>query len=411
MVTRKSAEHLVWWGEWAAYLAALVAGLFTIRALYEMLFEAGMGNIGTAFAVAGGLAITAGYGGFVRMACRGVAPLPPEQRRKAMPAITAGAILIILTSAYPNIIVSGGGVAAGIEDRIYVATVSSIGDQVKEAAAAALQIEGAIDNGIREVEAFVRGDVEGLTSMPGTGPLVGVATARIESLKQAKADLAGSKERILNETARFDIATDTMRGSLLVDGKSPAERRDQMQRAGNEARSASIAIGGAVPLIAFEALADSLMGPQVEPRWSANPEIRRKQIEGFGEYRAALKRIGKTIKSPIGDFRKAVKRPIPVYDPAPHPVLVLKHWYALTNIYALFLLLDGFPLILFAVACAMYDAVRRGEGQGDGPGSSANGPWPGPGGPGGSPLGPHPHPRATAARAAQSKASKNEESV
>jgi hypothetical protein len=182
-----------------------------------------------------------------------------------------------------------------------------------------------------------------------------------------------------------------------------------MQRAGNEARSAVIAIGGAVPLVALEALADSLMGPQVEPRWSANPDIRRKQIEGFGEYRAALKRIGKSIKGPIGDFRKAVKRTVPVYDPPPHSVLVLKHWYALTNIYALFLLLDGFPLILFAVACAMYDAVRRGEG--DGPGSSANGPWPGMGEPGGSPLGPHPHPRATAARAAQSKATKGEEGV
>jgi hypothetical protein len=405
MITRKSAEQLVRWGEWAAYFAALVAGLFTTCALHEMLFEAGMGNIGTAFAVAGGFAITAGYGSFVRTACRGVAPLPPEQRRKAMPAITAGAIAIILASAYPNIIVSGGGVAAGIEDRSYVAAVSGIGDQHKEAAHAALQIEGAVDNGMREVEAFVRGDVEGLTSMPGAGPLVGVATARIESLKQAKADIASSKERILNEISRFDMATDTMRGSLLVDGKSPAERRDQMQRAGNEARSASIAIGGAVPLVAFEALADSLMGPQVEPRWSANPDIRRKQIEGFGEYRAALKRIGKSIKDRIMDFRRAVKRTIPVYDPPPHSMLVLKHWYALTNVYALFLLLDGFPLILFAVACAMYDAVRRGETGGE---SGSNSPG---GGEGGTPLGPHPHPRATAARAAQTKPSKVEERV
>jgi hypothetical protein len=106
-----------------------------------------------------------------------------------------------------------------------------------------------------------------------------------------------------------------------------------------------------------------------------------------------------------------VKRTVPVYDPPPHSVLVLKHWYALTNIYALFLLLDGFPLILFAVACAMYDAVRRGETGGDGApmgGSGSNSPG---GGEGGTPLGPHPHPRATAARAAQSRASKLEEGV
>jgi hypothetical protein len=411
MITRKSTEHLVRWGEFTGYAAGTVGGGFTGTALYEFLHEAGMGNTGTALAVAGAVAFSFGYAGFTRMLCRGVAPLPAEQRRKAAPAIVAGAVAIGLGSAYPNVMVSGGGVAAGIEDRTYVATVSGIGDRLKEAAHAALQLEGASDNGIRDVEAFTQSSLEGLTTAPGAGPLVALAAARKESLKQAKADLAPSKERIADEIARFDMATDAMRASLLVDGKTPAERRVQMQRAGDEARSAAIGIGGAVPLIAFEALADSLMGPQVEPRWSSNPEIRRSQVEGFAQYRELLKRIGKSIKQRTGDFRKAAKQTVPVYDPAPHSVLIIKHAYALTNIYALFLLLDGFPLILFAVACAMYDAVRLSETGGDGPPA---------GGPGASypwsreertPLGPHPHPRATAARAAQSKGSKVEEGV
>lgn len=412
MLNKKSTDQLVQWGEMAGGFAAVVAGGFTIYALVVILDEAGMGSTGVALAVGGGIALTVGYIAFIRIACRGVAPLPPEQRRKAMPAVILGGAAIILASAYANIMASAGGVAGGIADRAYVAGVAGIVDQVKEAAHAALLLGGAYDNGIRDLEAFVRGDVEGLTSTPGAGPLVGLATSRKESLIQAKAELAPSKERILDEISRFDIAIDKMRTSLLVDGTSPAERRVQMQRASDEARSAAIAIGGAVPLIAFESLADSLMGPQVEPRWSSNAEIRRKQIEGFAEYRALLKRIGKSIKERIGDFRKAVKRTVPVYDPPPHSVLVLRHAYALTNIYALFLLLDGFPLILFAVACAMYDALRRGEEGSDpatAPGSSVR---PSPTGQDGSPLGPHPHPRATAARAASlTKSRKIEEGV
>jgi hypothetical protein len=412
MTTRKSTDELVKWGERAGYVAATIAGGFTGCALHEMLHEAGLGNTGTVLAVAGAGAITLSYSAFTRIICRGVAPLPVEQRRKATPAILAGAVAIGLGSAYPNVMVSGGGVAAGIEDRTYVAAVSSTGDKLKEAAHATLQLEGAYDNGIRDLDAFTQSSLEGLTSAPGAGPLVALAAARKESLKQAKADLAPSKERIVDEIAKFDIATDAMRASLLVNGKSPAERRVQMQRAGDDARSAGIGIGGAVPIIAFEALAESLMGPQVEPRWSANPDIRRSQVEGFAQYRELLKRIGKSIKQRTGDFQKAVKQTVPVYDPAPHSVLIIKHAYALTNIYAVFLLLDGFPLILFAVACAMYDALRQGD--------EGNDPWaaPGPGmrhsstGQDGSSLGPHPHPRATAARAAsQGKSSKVEEGV
>jgi hypothetical protein len=410
MFTEKSVNRLVAHCYVAALGCAVVAGAFTWHAIDAPLGEAGLGLMGSLLAFLGALGMTLAYGAFLHLGIKGVAPVPAERRGGARAAIVAGTALLMLGSAYPNVIVTGGATAVGIEDRAYIATAAEVGDSLKAGVQAVLSIESVIDNGIAQLEVFERGETEGLTSgTPLAGQLASFARGRIAYLRQAKADLAPFKARVGEEMSRFDWATDKMRAALIAEGKTPAEKRVLMQRAGDECRSAAIAIGGAAPLIALESVADALMGPQIEPKWSPTADIRANQVEGFRKIKEELRRIGREIKQRTGDLTHAVKRTVPVYDPAPQSILVVKHWRALTNIYALFLALDGLPLVLFLVACAMYDGVRRSDGSGDGQNPSLSGSWPGAGGPGGATLGPHPHPRATAARAASLKAQKIEE--
>ncbi|PPC88075.1 MAG: hypothetical protein CTY39_01220, partial [Hyphomicrobium sp.] len=155
--------------------------------------------------------------------------------------------------------------------------------------------------------------------------------------------------------------------------------------------SAAIAIRSLTPVAALQSLADDLMGPQTEPKWSKKPETRSNQEDGFRKYKDELKRLGKSIARHTDELQESLKVKVPIYDPPPTSVLVVKHWSALTNTYALAVALDGLPLVLYFIACVLHDAARRVTRE------TLAKDMPSPSQTTDVELGPHPH--ATAARA------------
>jgi len=380
-------ERLLSTTSYCAYAAAMTAGGFTYFALDEALGAAGLGFGGTVLAIAGAASLTAAYAGFMHLLLRGIAPLEPAARAKARPAVIAGMVTIALGSAYPNIIVSGGGVATGIEDRSYIASIATAGDALKSAVQGAEQLELIIGAGAADLDAASRLETTGtLSGSPAQGTLASAIQERAASLRAVQADLAAQRQTVDDQIARIDQASDRMRAALIEPDTGIEKRRVVMQRYGDEARSAALAIRSLVPVAPLQALADSLTGPQLEPKWSGNSEIRKNQEGGFRKVKDELKRIGKTLGQHAAELGQATKVRIPVYDPAPTSVLVVKHWAALTNIYALALALDGLPLVLYIVACALYDAARRRSVEVDAPdGETAE-------------LGAAPHPTPSKAR-------------
>lgn len=346
---------------YAGLFSAAVAGCFTFEAIDHGLQASGLGNFGTALAIGAGLAMTGCYAGFLHLLSKGIAPLRPEDRLNARPLIAGGTALILLGSAYPNVIVAGGGIAAGIEDRSYIAAVAAAGDSLKSAAQSAEQIETIITSGAGKISGLA--DLEssgGLSGSPTPGALTDVMSAKARALLDIKIALSDPKSRIADEISRIDQATDKMRAALVAKDMTPEGRRTLMQRHGDEARSAAIAIRAVTPVAALSTLADDLAGPQIEPKWSRNAEIRLNQEDGFRKFREELKRIGKAIARQTTDLADALKVNVPVYDPPPTSVLVVKHWTALTNAYALALALDGLPLLLYFACCVLHDGARRG---------------------------------------------------
>lgn len=345
---------------YTGYFSAIVAGGFTFEFLDGGLQASGLGGFGTALAVGAAAAMTLCYGGFIHLLQKGVAPLLPEERVKARPVLIGGTALIMLGSAYPNIIVAGGGLAASIEDRSYIAAVAAAGDSLKAAAQSGEQIETVVAAGAAKIAglAVLEGN-GGLSGSPSSGALADLIAAKSRALTDMQSELSGPRERVSDEIGRIDQSTDKMRSSLIAKDLTPDERRAVMQRHGDEARSAAIAVRSFTPVAALQSLADDLMGPQIEPKWSQKADTRRNQEEGFRKYKDELKRLGKSIARHTDDLQESLKVKVPVYDPPPTSVLVVRHWSALTNTYALALALDGLPLVLYFIACVLYDAARR----------------------------------------------------
>lgn len=345
---------------YTGYFSAVVAGGFTFEFLNEALQASGLGGLGTALAVGAAAAMTLCYGGFVHVLQKGVAPLPPEERVKARPVLIGGTLLIMLGSAYPNVIVAGGGLAANIEDRSYIASVAAVGDSLKAAAQSGEQIETVVAAGAAKIAGLSTLEATGgLSGSPSSGALADVIAAKARALTDLQTELSGPRERVNDEISRIDQSTDKMRSSLIAKDLKPDERRALMQRHGDEARSAAIAIRSLTPVAALQSLADDLMGPQTEPKWSKKPETRSNQEDGFRKYKEELKRLGKSIARHTDELQESLKVKVPIYDPPPTSVLVVKHWSALTNTYALAVALDGLPLVLYFIACVLHDAARR----------------------------------------------------
>lgn len=345
---------------YAGLLSATVAGGFTYHAVKSGLEASGLGSWSVMLAFGAAAGMTACYAGFLHLALKGLAPLPKEQRQSSHVAVIAGTTLLLIGSAYPNVIVGAGGIAAGIEDRSYIASIASAGDRLKAAARSAEQIETVLASARGKIDVLAGLEsTGGLSGTPASGALADLMSARSRAVATALESLAEPRERVADEIARIDQATDKMRQSLIQSDLTPEQRRMVMQRHGDDARSAAISVAALTPVAALQSFADDLMGPQIEPKWSGKADIRVNQQQGFSKFKDELKRLGKAVSQQTGDLREALKVTVPVYDPQPASVLVIKHWHALTNFYALALALDGLPLILYLVACALYDAGRR----------------------------------------------------
>ncbi len=356
----QSVEKLMGITSAAALVPAGVAGFYTHHAIKDALTEAGFTGMASPMAMAAAVGITVCYAAFVHMLLKGVAPLPLDERRRATPTIIAGTVTLLLCSAYPNIIVTGGGFAAGIEDRSYVAHIAEVGDQLKKVAQTAEQVDAIISSGASQLDAAARFEnAGGLSGAPSQGVLAEAIRSHAQALRATQKDIGGTRERTADEIARIDMATDKMRTALADRSMALTERRTRMQRHGDEARSAAIAVAALTPVAPLQALADRLMGPQLEPRWSQNPEIRKSQEEGFRKLKDELKRLGKSLARHTSDLAQGLKVNVPVYNPQPSSVLVLAHAGALTGIFAFAAALDLLPLTIFGLACVMYDAARR----------------------------------------------------
>lgn len=356
----QSVEKLMSVTSASALVPAGVAGFYTHHALKDALTEAGFTSMASPMAMAGAVGITVCYGAFVHLLLKGLAPLLADERRRATPTIAAGTAILLLGSALPNIIVTGGGIASGIEDRSYIANIAATGDQLKKAAQAAEQLDIVITGEAGKLDATARFEsTGGLSGAAAQGVLADAIRKDAERLRAVQAEIAGTRERIADEISRIDAATDKMRSALADRTMTLADRRTRMQRHGDEARSAVIAVAALTPVAPLQALADQLMGPQIEPRWSARPEIRKSQEEGFRKLKSELKRLGKLLAHQASDLALSVKVPVPIYDPETPSVLVVKHAAALTSIFAFAIALDTLPLVLFGVACVLYDAARR----------------------------------------------------
>lgn len=383
----------------ASYVPAVVAGGYTFHYLNSTFSDSGLGAMGTALAASGAAGLTSTYGAAVHALFKGLAPLPREDRAGASLPVFALVCAVSLGSAFPNAIVSGGPLAMKIEDQNYIARLTQAGDDLKRAARSAEQIGTIIETGAVQVENLAILEAKGnFGGAPNSGSLAALMASKAATLKAAAQQLSGPRERVADEISRIDQSTDRMRSALLDRETSPEKRRTQMQRHADDGRSAALAIASISPVASLQSLADDLMGPQTEPVWSSVAETRKKQEDGFRKYKDELRRLGKSLLRPTNDLAQGLKTQVPVYDPPPTSLLVIKHAHALAHIWAFALALDGLPLILYSLACAMTDAQRRKISKDlaieSSPLSSVT-------------LGEHPYPASTRARAAITQSQKN----
>jgi len=378
-------------------LPALAATIISGTSYVEYFSHLGSSTKATALAIVVALAVGGGYMACVHALLKGAAKLPPHERARITPVITAVWIIISLASAFPILINAGKGIATNASAAAYITEVMAKSDQLKAGALAFDQVGPVLDNGVAALDGLSAMEAEGIYSGTASeGALARWVAGFAERLRDARTTIAPASERTQELVSRIDRATDQMRRSLIDPELNLKQRRAALQRAGDDVRTAMLTLKQAAPVAALKNLAASLRAEQALPKLSSNNKIRRGQEKGVRRITTELRRIGRDLERRVEDMAAALKVRIPAYQLPPDSVLVLSNLQAVPHVAAMAFGLDALPFALYLIVARLYDAERAARvGQAARGSQWRTGPsMPNPN----APLGAHPYPNATRSR-------------
>lgn len=381
----------------AMYLPAVAAAVISGVAYVEYFKHLGSPGLARFLALVVATAVGGGYMAIVHLLVNGAAKLPEKERAKLTPVIVACWILISLASAFPILINAGKGIAMKASAHSNLSIVMTELDRLTSATLAFDQIGPVLDNGIATLTSFQKMEIEGIYSgTKSEGKVARWITGFIERLREARIGIAQTSERINDLISRINRAIDKMRRAMTDSELNLDQKRAAVQRAGDEARGAMIALKQAAPTASLKNLASSLRSDQTPPRFSRNAKIRRGQQEGVRRIKAELRRIGRDLEQRVDDMAENLKGRISAYQPPPDSILVLVNLHAVPHVAAMAFGLDSMPFALYLIIARLYDAERKSRARNA---ANSSGWREGPSLPSpNNPLGSHPHPNATRSR-------------
>jgi hypothetical protein len=345
-------------------IVAVVVFVLGYAAYLQFLEPYGLGPWTKFLAASVSLAVSVMYWLFFSYLLEVVALLPRAERAKINPIILLMTVFILASSSYPHVQKMGGGFAAELEDKEYIEEVVGRGERVKAGVRQVDQLGGLMTAGaiaLRDLEEREkRGLLSGFDSSSAKpGPVsdwIGGFAARLEG---AAGGIPNTQKAASEIITRIDAAANAMRQAIQDSGREMAARRASMQAAGDAFRSALIDLGQTLPVASMVALASGLQGEIAEPALSSVPHVREGQRTAIERVKGELARWGKAIEAAVAPIATATTAEIPPYNPAPIPILVIKHAFKLLNIIGVAIAVDLLGLGLYFFTARVNDAIRR----------------------------------------------------
>ncbi len=384
-------DRLVNWLARASLLPAVAAALVSCMAYVEYFAHLGT-TPSRVLAVAVSAAIGGSYLACCHMLLKGAAKLEPQSRAALTPVIVAIWLVISFASAFPILINAGKGLASEAAGNRYIAQAERATDQLKGAVLAFGQIKAVLETEAQRFDAQSSMEGGGVYSGTATeGPVARWLAGFAARLRDAQEIVSRASEEAEDHVRVIDKSLDRLRKATIDTELDLQTRRAAQRKAGDELRTAFVALQESVPLPALETLSSSLQGPQSAPALSANPAIRQQQQDAVRRMEDELRRVGRDLDRRLEPMAEAVKSKIPYYAVVSDAELVLTHWFAVPHVAAMSFGLDALPFAIYLIVARIYDADRINAARhaaGAGPSQR----------PPNAPLGPHPHPAATRAR-------------
>ncbi|MEM6496980.1 MAG: hypothetical protein AAF709_09680 [Pseudomonadota bacterium] len=352
-----------------AWVPAVASGTYNYHAFKGFLAPLGLGQSEAVLAFVAATAVTVVYWLISVWLLTGVARLAPKERRPLYPIITIAMVLIALASAGPNILMAGSATAYQMEDRAYIAQIARIGDHTKSVGGRVLQLAGTIDgyaSTFDQLEKLERkGRLTGFSS-PNGGPTSDWIASKAVVFRSQAAALRKNADAISAAVVAVDRTTSEMRKTLSDYSVSMAERRNRVQAQADGLRTQIVGLAGMLPIASLSGLADRLQGSQVTPIVSSKANVRAGQKRGIATVVSELKATGVDLAKRVNRLQTDLQGDVPIYDPPPATVLVLKHADGLITVFAFALGLDFLIFVIFGLACGIGDAARsRGDDRAD----------------------------------------------
>jgi hypothetical protein len=359
-----TARAAVW-----TWVPAVASGTYNYYAFKSYLEPLGLGQGEAVLALVAAAAVTVVYWLVATWLLTGVARLAPKERRPLYPVIALAMVLIAFASAAPNALLAGSATAYQMEDRSYIALIARVGDRVKAISGQVLQLAGMIDgyaanfDQLEELEK--KGRLSGFPS-PGGGPMSDWIASKAAIFRSQAQSLRENATMIATAVQAIDRMTSSMRKTLSDYRKPMADRRNGVQEQADVLRTQIVNLAGMLPLASLTGLAQSLLGSQITPTVSSKPKVREGQQQGIATVLTELKTTGAELLKRTERLNSALSADVPIYDPPPAMVLIIKHADGLVTVFAFAIALDFLVFVIFGLACGIGDAARsRGDDRTD----------------------------------------------
>jgi hypothetical protein len=345
-------------------LPAGAAGVYLYSAYIMFLEPQGMGAWGHFLAVVAAVVNATIYWLTGVWLLTLVSQLTPVERRRLMPAIVGLLLYILLSSALPSAMKAAGGTVLEQEAETHIVFVEGMADAVTAGVRRFESLKSVLDDCVVTFEKYAADERQGRYSgfAAESGPVITWLETQAGKCRETAVTMASAADATEKVIGRISTPIHGMRAALEDKVRSPIDRMLSLRSYDDEFRAAMIELTNKLPVERFETIAKFMQSDTARPVLSARREVRAGQENALKEFVGSARQVGKDLEDRVSAITTILSKSIPAYDPAPVPVLLIKHGLTVLPILAAVIAMDCMVFVLYLFSARVNDALRaRGD--------------------------------------------------
>jgi hypothetical protein len=281
-----------------------------------------------------------------------------------MPAIVGLLLYILLSSALPSAMKAAGGTVLEQEAETHIVFVEGMADAVTAGVRRFESLKSVLDDCVVTFEKYAADERQGRYSgfAAESGPVITWLETQAGKCRETAVTMASAADATEKVIGRISTPIHGMRAALEDKVRLPIDRMLSLRSYDDEFRAAMIELTNKLPVERFETIAKFMQSDTARPVLSARREVRAGQENALKEFVGSARQVGKDLEDRVSAITTILSKSIPAYDPAPVPVLLIKHGLTVLPILAAVIAMDCMVFVLYLFSARVNDALRaRGD--------------------------------------------------